>query len=148
MPVNIYNAFLNASSYTLVYSADNINNFTINKSTGLIPFSLPIVSNTINTENRAITEQSELIHIGGVESTLNIDFEIGMPDVNNILRLVNNRISEQHKIEITEWSGQNSAFIFYGIIDSARVTQNGGDPRLSCNLTFMEGANTMAGLGY
>lgn len=148
MPVNIYSAFLSATIYNLVYATDNINSLTINKSTGVIPFSLPMISNTQETTNRAIGEQIEFIHIGGIEATVTLDFEIGMSDIGTMLGLVTNRISEKHKIEVTEWSGQTNGCVFIGLIDSVRIKQDGGDPRLNCNISFMEGANTMAGLGY
>lgn len=148
MPVNIYGAFLSSEIYTLEYAPDNINNITLNKSTGVIPFSLPIVDNTSETSDRVNMEQMEFIHIGGVESTISLDFEIGIPDILKMTGLVTNKIAKKHKITITEWSGQISGVSFIGIVDSVRIRQDGGDPRLSCNLNFMEGANTLAGLGY
>lgn len=148
MPIEIFSALISSTLYSSVYTTDNTVNLQITKSTGLIPFSLPIVDNTQETANRGITEQTELIHIGGVESTLNIDFEVGMGNVGTMLSLVTNKISNKHKIEIGDWSGLNSSFIYIGIIDSVKIKQDGGDPRINCSLSFMEGANTLAGLGY
>lgn len=148
MSVNIYSAALLSSElYTLRFATDNVTSFEVKKSTGIIPFSLPVVNNTLETSNAVITEQSEFIHIGGVEATVNIDFEIAMSSIGTLLSFVTNKISEKHRIEVGEWSGSTNC-IFNGIIDSVRIKQEGGDPRLTCNISFLNGANTLAGIGY
>ena len=148
MPVNIYSAALTSGApYSLIYAIDNINTLTINKSTGIVPFSLPMVENIINTSGRLITEQCEFIHIGGIDATVALDFEIGMNDIETMLSLVTNKVATQHKIEVMAWSGEISNVSFEGIIDSVRIKQDGGDTRLSCNISFMEGANTLSGMG-
>lgn len=145
MPIKIYNN-TNASSYTLIYTADNCQRLEIKKSTNTIPFSLPIVDNaweTSESDNRLITENTEFVHIGGVEVNVSVDFEIGMADIRSMLSLVTNRISRKNKIEVIEWSGLSSGATFIGIIDSVRLKQEGGDPRLTCNLNFLEGFNPL-----
>lgn len=142
MVINIYQN-TNASSYVLIHSQNNIDSLEINKSTGIIPFSLPIVDNTTETSGRMITENIEFIHIGGVEATINMDFIIDMNKINTMLGLVSNKVSKKHKIDISEWSGQTSGYSFIGIIDKIRLRQEGGDPTLTCSLSFLEGANPL-----
>ena len=143
MAINIYQN-TNASAYVLIYSADNCESFEVKKSTGIIPFSLPIVDQTSETSGRMITEQTEFIHINGVEANISIDFEIGMSNINTMLGLISNKMSRKHKIDVTDWNGETSGYTFIGIVDSVRVRQVGGDPRLTCNLTFIEGANNLS----
>lgn len=133
----------NASAYALMYTTDHCDSFEVKKSTGIIPFSLPIVDNTSETTGRMISENTEFIHIGGVESNISMRFEIGMSDIKTLLNLVSNKLSKKHKIDVDDWSGQASAQIFIGIVDSVRVVHAGGDPRLTCDLTFLEGANPL-----
>jgi hypothetical protein len=140
--INIYQN-TSATGYTLIYSMDHCNNFEVKKSTGIIPFSLPIVNQTSETSGRMITEQTEFIHIGGVEANVSIDFDIGMGNINTMLGLVSNKLSKKHKIDVVDWAGQSSGYTFIGIIDSVRIKQEGGDPRLTCNLTFLEGSNSL-----
>lgn len=143
MAINIYQN-TNASAYILVYSADHCENFEIKKSTGVIPFSLPIVDQTSETSGRMVTEQTEFIHIGGVEANISIDFDIGMSSINTMMGLVSNKMSRKHKVDVTDWAGETSGYTFIGIIDAVRIRQTGGDPRLTCNLTFIEGSNSLS----
>lgn len=145
MTINIYQN-INSTEYALVYSLDHCNSFEVKKSTGIIPFSLPIVDQTVETSGRMITEQTEFIHIGGVEANVSMDFDIGMSNINTLLGLVSNKMSKKHKLDIIDWSGQSSGYTFIGIIDSVRIKQEGGDPRLSCNLTFLEGSNSLSNM--
>lgn len=132
-----------ASTYVLMYTADNVDSLEIKKSTGVMPFSLPIVNQTSETSGRMITENTEFVHIGGVEANLSVDFEIGMSNINTMLGLVSNKLSKKHKIDVEDWSGQTSGYTFIGIVDSVRIKQTGGDPRLTCNLSFLEGVNPL-----
>ena len=142
MAIKIYQN-TNASSYQLIYTTDNTDSLEIKKSTGVIPFSLPIVGQSSEISGRMITENTEFIHIGGVEANLTIDFEIGMSNINTMLGLVSNKLSKKHKIDIEDWSGETSGYTFIGIVDSVRIKQTGGDARLTCNLSFLEGVNPL-----
>lgn len=144
MPIEIYQN-TNASSYLLMFTTDNTNRLEIKKSTGIIPFSLPIMDQTGESVggNAAVTEKIDFIHVSGVEAEIDIDFEIGMNNIDTLLGMVSNKMSRKHKLIVTDWSGQTSGQSYYGIIDNIRIKQEGGDPRLNCNLSFYVGANPL-----
>lgn len=147
MAIKIYESDT-SGNFSVVYTTDHCNNFEIKKSTGIIPFSLPLISGTANQSTEMIGEQTEFIHLSGVEANVSMDFEIGMSDINTLLGLVTNYAYKSHRIEIGDWSGYISNYTMDGIIDNIRIRQEGGDPRLSCNLTFLRGFNPLHDLGY
>jgi len=137
-----------ANTYELLYTADNIEYIDIKKSTGVIQFSLPIVSNTSETSGNMVNEQCEFIHINGVEANVDLSFTMAMNEINTMLSLVDNKMSTKHKLDICDWEGQTSGYTFLGLVDSVRLRQEGGDPRVTCNLTFLAGQNNLADFGY
>jgi hypothetical protein len=131
------------SVYNVIYSLDHCNSFEITKSNGVMQFGLPIVNNTSLTEGRLINEKSDTVSIGGINAQAKISFEIPMSGIKTCLDLVNNRYDVDYKISVNDWSGDISTTLLYGIFDNVRIRQEGGDPRLTCDLSFLEGANIM-----
>lgn len=137
------------STYVLMHTIDNTNRLEIKKSTGIIPFSLPVVDQTGEAVggNAMVTEKIDFIHISGVEAEIDLDFEIGMNNMDTLLGLVSNKMGRKHQLKVTDWSGQTSGNqTFYGIVDSVRIKQEGGDPRVNCNMSFFIGANPLQGI--
>lgn len=150
--IKIYSCSANCTStsptYTLIYTADNCENISLTKSSGVTPFSLPIVDSTQETSTRMVSEKSDLIKISGVETTLDITFSIHVSEILTLLDLVTNRIDTKHKIIIDDWSADlNSVVDLLGIIGSIRIRQTGGAGDIDCAITFYEGDNFFANMG-
>lgn len=147
--INIYQASNYSSEiYTLVYNIDNIQRLNLNKNTGVLPFSLPIVEGTSEMSGRMIRENTEYVHVNGVEAKLTLSFEIGLNNINTMLGFVSNRLSHKNKIDVIDWAGETSGYTFIGIVDSVDITQNGGEIRPNCTLTFVEGSNVLDNMGF
>lgn len=131
------------SVYNTIYTIDNCNSFEITKSNGVIQFGLPIVDNTSLTTGRLINEKSDTISITGINAQVKISFEIPMTDIKTCLDMCNNKYDIDYKISMNDWSGSINTTLLYGIFDNVRIKQEGGDPRLTCDLSFLEGANIM-----
>lgn len=149
--IKIYSCSANCTStsptYSLIYTADNCENINITKSSGVMPFSLPIVNSTQETSTRMVTEKSDLIKISGVETVLDISFSIHVSEIKTLLDLITNRIDTKHKIVIDDWSTDlNSIVDFIGIIGNMRLRQTGGAGDIDCTITFYEGDNFFANM--
>lgn len=152
MTVNIYESenLISSRIYTLKYTPDNINGFELKKSTGVIQFSIPLISGDQNLTTNMIKQQSEFIHINGIEAGINLSFEVDPADVRIIQDFIQNQAAKTYLIANDTWpatSGSTSGSTFEGIFDSIRVKQNGGDPRVTVDASFLYGSNTMSNLG-
>ncbi len=142
MTINIYQGTA-ATTYTLIYTLDHCNTLDISRNNGAIQFALPIVDNTVETSGRLLTGKVDTISLTGVTSDMKLSFDIPMTAINTCLNLVTNAYNTQFKVDINDWSGQVSGFSLVGTFDSVRIRQEGGDPRLTCELSFLEGTNVM-----
>lgn len=143
MAIKIYQG-TTSTGYTLKYTTDNTATLDLTRSNGAIQFALPIVSNTAETSGRLMQGKIDTISITGVLSEAKLSFEIPMTAIDTCLNLVGNAYDTQFKIDIEDWSGQIAGYSLIGIFDSVKIRQEGGNPRLTCDLSFLEGTNIMA----
>ncbi len=143
MAIKIYQG-TETAGYVLKYTTDNTVTLDITRSNGAIQFALPIVSNTTETSGRLLQGKVDTISITGVQSEAKLSFEIPMTAIDTCLNLVTNAYNTQFKIDIEDWAGQTSGYTLIGTFDSIRIRQEGGDPKLICDLSFLEGNNVMA----
>jgi len=143
MTINIYQG-TETSGYVLKYSLDHSNTFEITRNNGAMQFALPIVDNTTETSGRLLQGKVDTVSITGVTSQANLSFDIPMTAIDTCLNLVTNAYNTQFKIDVVDWSGQTSGYTLIGTFDNVRIRQEGGDPRLSCDLSFLEGTNVMS----
>lgn len=143
MAIKIYQGTTTAG-YTLKYTTDNTTTLDLTRSNGAIQFALPIVSNTADTSGRLMQGKVDTISITGVLSEAKLSFEIPMTAIDTCLNLVGNAYNTQFKIDIEDWAGQTSGYTLIGTFDSVKIRQEGGNPRLTCDLSFLEGTNIMA----
>ncbi len=143
MTINIYQG-TSTSGYILQYTLDHCNTFEITRNNGAIQFALPIVSNTIETSGRLLQGKVDTVSITGVTSQAKLSFDIPMTAIDTCLNFVGNAYDTQFKIDVLDWTGQTSGYTLIGTFDSVRIRQEGGDPRLTVDLSFLEGTNVMA----
>ena len=142
MSIKIYEWNTSTSVFDLKYTADNCDSLDISKSSGIMPFGLPIVDTDQDTSGRLVNEKIDLIRISGIECTISISFEIDISDVKTMLDLVSNDIGMKNKIAIDDWGADLGSDInFIGIIGNIRLRQSDSPRRVSCTITHYEGDN-------
>jgi len=124
--------------WTLLYTADNCSNFNVNKNSGVMNFSLPIVDTTKDTTDRAIKEKSDIIRISGIDSDLRFNFDADVADIQTLLDLASNSIEGVNKLYIESWD-----LNFIGAFSSVNISQSGGDGIVSVSLSMILGDNIM-----
>ena len=118
-------------------------NMNISKSASVIPFGIPLVSETNYPTTAMITEKCDLVAISGISASITIDWWLGLADLKTVLDLVNKAASVTHCLRVNEWT-TNAPIIpidFYGRVSDISANMEAGTPmNLKANLTFMVGA--------